>query len=68
MFLAPTIDSILNDFNKKVAKLRSLAGEHHNNHLLQTENAIRAQETAAAELANRDRANRIADKIAELLN
>jgi len=63
-----TIDSILNDFNRKVAQLRTIAGEHHNNHIIQTENAIRAQEAAASELANRDRANRIADNISALLN
>lgn len=63
-----TIDSLVSDIGSKISKLRVLAGEHHNLHLVHTEESVRHAEIAKGQVESRDRAVRIADKFEELLN
>lgn len=67
MFLKATIDSLVSDIGIKISKLRVLAGEHHNLHLVHVEESVRHSDIASEAILQRDRAIRIADKFEELL-
>ncbi len=62
-----TIESVVADIQKKITKLRNLAAEHHNAHLIHTEESVRHTDLANQEIFNREKAIRIADKLDELL-
>lgn len=62
-----TIDSIIGDISLKISKLRVLAGEHHNRHLIHNEEVAVHTELAASQAALRDKAAKIADNFENLL-
>lgn len=63
-----SIESIVSDIVKKISKLRVLSGEHHNLHLVHTEESIRHTDLANEQLLQRDKAAKIADKLEALIN
>lgn len=62
-----TIDSLVSDIGTKISKLRVLAGEHHNRHIIHNEEVAVHTELASQQANLRDRAIRIADKFEDLL-
>jgi hypothetical protein len=62
-----TIESVISDITTKIDKLRRLAAEHHQTHLIHIEESIRHTDVANDQALKRDKAFRIADKFDELL-
>lgn len=62
-----SIEAIVADIQKKISQLRVISSEHHNQHLIHTEEAVRHTEVAEDQAARRDLAARIASNFEALL-
>lgn len=62
-----TVDDVISNITKQVGQLRHLAAEHFNNHLIHLNEGLRHNELSLEQCEKQNRANRIADKLDELL-